>query len=319
MDNNKNKLIGAGIFVIIILIIGVVAVLGNGGSIYFKGDQGIQGLTGNNGLDFNSTIPYTYLFNGTQGLTGNSGLISVSSPLFNNSGVLFLNQTIENGLINIIYSQISDWNSATSSFLTSSTQYIRSISIYGGSVSGSGQLTINDIYDVSANQGMSVSSGVLSLSGVPYSVTNFANQFLLTTSNPTFNSLTLSSYFQLENNIKITWAGSYWQIGYESPPSYASYVTTSAMVIDVYANANQGFMIRAGTSSLLEISSNGAFFSVPIVNKYMSGDYGALWASISLPSGTNGMQLIAYNSNTGVLASRLYIYTNSAWHYIMLT
>ena len=56
-----------------------------------------------------------------------------------------------------------------------------------------------------------------------------------------------------------------------------------------------------------------------LTEKYISGDYGALWASISLPSGVNGMQLVAYNSNAGVLASRLYIYSNSAWHYVMLT
>ena len=277
------------IFLIVVICIGGLLVAFN--TNYFQGSQGLQGIAGINGLDFNSTIPYTFLFNGTQGiqgLTGSSGLISVSSPLFNISGVLSLNQTLENGLISITHSGISDWGSATSSFLTSN--YISSVSGSGLSVSGSGQLT-----------------------------DSYLNQAVLTSSDSTFNSLTVTSYVNLGNNIKVTWAGSYWQIGYESPPNYASHVTNSAMVIDVYANANQGFMIRAGTTSLLEISGDGAFFSVPITGKYMSGDYGALWGSISLPSGVNGMQLIAYNSNAGVLASRLYIYTNSAWHWSVLT
>lgn len=55
-----------------------------------------------------------------------------------------------------------------------------------------------------------------------------------------------------------------------------------------------------------------------IVTTYQSGDYAIDWSTISLPTGTNGMMVIAYNSNAGVLSSREYIYTNSAWHYIVI-
>jgi len=32
----------------------------------------------------------------------------------------------------------------------------------------------------------------------------------------------------------------------------------------------------------------------------------------------NGGLMVVYNSNAGVLASRIYIYSNSAWHYVAL-
>ncbi len=52
-----------------------------------------------------------------------------------------------------------------------------------------------------------------------------------------------------------------------------------------------------------------------------SADYGAAWASVSLPapaSLTDGAMIVLYNSNAGVLASRIYFYTNSAWKYAAL-
>lgn len=82
----------------------------------------------------------------------------------------------------------------------------------------------------------------------------------------------------------------------------------------------KGFFINSGGTStfILDPSGNLAIIGT-LTEKYVSGDYGALWASISLPTGVNGMQFTAYNSNAGVLGSRLYIYSNSAWHYITIT
>ena len=122
-----------------------------------------------------------------------------------------------------------------------------------------------------------------------------------------------------------TGSDSNWRIGRESSPSGANLATVTAIVIDIYGASNQGFMIRGSGTSELEVTSSGTLIggtlTVPngVIGSYLSGNYGASWASISLPSGVNGMQLVAYNSNAGVLASRLYIYTNSAWHYIMIT
>jgi hypothetical protein len=48
---------------------------------------------------------------------------------------------------------------------------------------------------------------------------------------------------------------------------------------------------------------------------YLTGDYGAAWASWPPAglTGKNGIIYIVYNSNGGALNSRLYAYTNNAW------
>ena len=180
-------MVGA-IFLIVVICIGALLIAFN--TNYFQGVQGIQGIAGINGLNFNSTVPYTFLFNGTQGiqgiqgiqgLTGSSGLISVSLPLVNNSGVLSLNT------LSLTHNNITDWSSATSSFLTQSTQYISSFSGVGNV--NNGLLTVNAVNAVTANEGLVLIGNTLSLSNVPYSVTNFANQDLLTSCSPTFSSL----------------------------------------------------------------------------------------------------------------------------------
>ena len=296
-------MVGA-IFLIVVICIGALLIAFN--TNYFQGVQGIQGIAGINGLNFNSTVPYTFLFNGTQGiqgiqgiqgLTGSSGLISVSLPLVNNSGVLSLNT------LSLTHNNITDWSSATSSFLTQSTQYISSFSGVGNV--NNGLLTVNAVNAVTANEGLVLIGNTLSLSNVPYSVTNFADKNLLTSSSPTFSSVivknNLLTYDQVNTN-------NYWKFLSASNVFYFEVViggiNTAPLTLDSSGNlAISGNMVIDGT----------------LTEKYMSGDYGALWASISLPSGVNGMQLVAYNSNAGVLASRLYIYSNSAWHYVMLT
>jgi|SRR5208282_4696974 len=81
-----------------------------------QGAQGIQGIQG---------------IQGVAGVNGTSGVISVSSPLLYNSSAqsLSFNQTAENSLVSIIHSQISDWASATSSFLTTSSVFNNTIYI----------------------------------------------------------------------------------------------------------------------------------------------------------------------------------------------
>jgi hypothetical protein len=121
MADNKNLIAGI-VFVIIITILGVAVLLSN---VNFVGAQGIQGIAGNNGLDFNSTAPYILLFNGTQ---GSSGLVSVSSPLLNSSGVLSLDQS----LLSIAHSQINDWGTyLNQAVLTSSSPVFSALTLQG--------------------------------------------------------------------------------------------------------------------------------------------------------------------------------------------
>ncbi len=56
------------------------------------------------------------------------------------------------------------------------------------------------------------------------------------------------------------------------------------------------------------------------VDSYMAADYGAAWAGWP-PAGlspANGTMVTVYNSNAGVLASRLYCYSNGVWRYVAL-
>lgn len=58
---------------------------------------------------------------------------------------------------------------------------------------------------------------------------------------------------------------------------------------------------------------------VGIRTKYMEGDYGATWSTISLPNGNNGMMILAYNTNAGATHYRQYDYFNYGWHYVEYT
>jgi hypothetical protein len=86
MDNKQNLIAGI-VFVIIITIVGVAVLLSN---VSFVGAQGIQGIAGVNGLGFNVTVPYTFLFNGSQGIQGLTGAQGVAGLDFNYSGNIFL-------------------------------------------------------------------------------------------------------------------------------------------------------------------------------------------------------------------------------------
>lgn len=77
--------------------------------------------------------------------------------------------------------------------------------------------------------------------------------------------------------------------------------------LDLYGNG-----IFMGTLTTTKLIASGG-----IETKYMSGDYGLTWTQ-TMPTGTNGMIVIVYNSNVGILLSREYIYSNGAWHYIAI-
>ena len=46
---------------------------------------------------------------------------------------------------------------------------------------------------------------------------------------------------------------------------------------------------------------------------YWTGDYGPAWAGLALPAAPNGSLHVVYNSNAGVLATRLYGRSNGVW------
>jgi hypothetical protein len=55
-----------------------------------------------------------------------------------------------------------------------------------------------------------------------------------------------------------------------------------------------------------------------LTEKYMSGAYGVAWGSLpSMPTGTNGMYIVLWNTDTG--SGRMYVYANGAWNYANLT
>jgi hypothetical protein len=199
---------------------------------------------------------------------------------------LSLNQS----LLSITYDQINDWSSATSSFLTSSS-------------------------NLNANN---INSGVVGASYIPtitYKMTNFTDQNLLTISNPVFVNVTGSNF--LTTGLKFRNYGI---------DQYSSATNTAAVNLNFYgyqdgANYFRNVDIYDGKQNLIarfQGSTGNLIITGTITGYYESGDYGVAWASISLPSGSNGMMFTAYNSNAGVLASRLYIYSNSAWHYIAI-
>jgi hypothetical protein len=224
----NNSKIAVAIFIIILSVCIFYLIEVNG--VGTQGIQGIQGIAGINGISFNVTSPYVFLFNGTNGLqgiqgiqgvkgdiglTGSSGLTSVTYPLVNSSlGVLSLTQSA----LSITHSQISDWGTVTSGFLTSN--YIGSVSsnfkvssseLYLNSLSlthsnFTGQFLANQIPNLSithsnitdwstatsgfltSNYISSVSGSGLSVSGGGQLTCSDVNQAVLTSSQPTFDS-----------------------------------------------------------------------------------------------------------------------------------
>ena len=72
---------------------------------------------------------------------------------------------------------------------------------------------------------------------------------------------------------------------------------------------------------LAETDGSGSYRDPVFKIPYYTADYGAAWASVSLPapaSLANGSEAVLYNSNGAVLASRRYTYTNGAWTYVAL-
>jgi hypothetical protein len=72
---------------------------------------------------------------------------------------------------------------------------------------------------------------------------------------------------------------------------------------------------------LSETNGSGGYQDSVWKIPYMTGDYGAAWATYTAPapaSLTNGCMVMAYNTN-GAGDHRLYIYSNAGWHYVALT
>jgi hypothetical protein len=139
----------------------------------------------------------------------------------------------------------------------------------------------------------------------------YLNQAVLTTSSPTFAGLTVTSAGGTLITLKTTGTN---EINFNLIRTGG---TASNWDIYLPSGSTDLRFYYGGDRMTLDASGNLAVAGT-LTEKYMSGDYGVAWASISLPSGTNGMQLVAYNSNAGILASRLYVYTNGAWHYIAI-
>jgi hypothetical protein len=100
---------------------------------------------------------------------------------------------------------------------------------------------------------------------------------------------------------------------YDFDPSITFWVKSNLMHIGQYFS-----------SPLISMDIYGNLISVGylqgklgIITDYLSGDYGLTWTQ-TMPTGINGMIIVVYNSNAGVLASRLYVYSNSGWHYTAL-
>jgi len=190
----------------------------------------------------------------------------------------------------ITHSQISDWDSATSGFLTTSTQYIRS-------VNGSGLLV--------------TVGGVLECIDV--------NQGVLTTSTPLFSGLTIQNVANVSSLIETTGntvallkiqraqsSGSYnqlWSIGLLASSTVLNFgVINGNSVNQLMSLSSSGNLIATGTVT----------GSLGVISDYLSGAYGATWGSLpSMPTGTNGMMIVLYNTSTST--ARIYVYANGAW------
>ncbi len=67
------------------------------------------------------------------------------------------------------------------------------------------------------------------------------------------------------------------------------------------------------------IKNATAIDDIALVQNYATGDYGAAWATVSLPATpVNGMTVVRWNSNGGVTAGRNYTYANGGWRYVDL-
>ena len=84
--------------------------------------------------------------------------------------------------------------------------------------------------------------------------------------------------------------------------------TSSTVISDKFR------VLGTDLSTKLNLSEDVLTVYGGIVTRYDSGDYGLTWASYTPPTGFNGLMVIVYNSNSGILSSRIYIYTNSGWH-----
>lgn len=106
------------------------------------------------------------------------------------------------------------------------------------------------------------------------------------------------------------------------------YLTDSDLrIFTGYSGASKYIAFRDFADSIntftVDNTGNGIFANTVtgtngVITLYMSGNYGLTWTQ-TMPTGVNGMIVIVYNSNAGILSSREYVYTNSAWHWIALT
>jgi len=93
-----------------------------------------------------------------------------------------------------------------------------------------------------------------------------------------------------------------------------------------YLNKNQNFPyfeVREGVDdkTLLAVNAASGRVYAPegMRTKYMVADYGGNFANFTLPSGEEGLIIIAIDTNSTSPGKRLYVYANGAWHYVDLT
>ena len=219
----------------------------------------------------------------------------------------------------IPHGNITDWASATSGFLTSDVDYVTSVSSAFG-----------------------VSGGLLSLNSVNYGETSFANQNLNTGSSPDFSGLSVSTGTVVGFRIDASFGAGYWMGFLGSPYALNINVPNDAgtkrfVAISTTSDDSPTGIITNGinfypldckittSSGLLTVSGNlissgTVTGSSGIVSDYLSGDYGLTWGSLpTFPTGANGMYVVLWNTNAGVLSGRIYVYANGVWHYSALT
>jgi hypothetical protein len=103
------------------------------------------------------------------------------------------------------------------------------------------------------------------------------------------------------------------------------YIQGGSTGIGIHSEASTNVNIGASNNIILTGSNiylNGItqFGTYTVNMPYYSGDYGTTWStSLPSPSGTaNGGEMVVYNSHSGITSSRLYIYSNGGWHYIVI-
>jgi hypothetical protein len=308
---------------------GIQGIKGDTGNTGSQGIQGIQGLSGSYDQNLNTTGQPSFLsLTVTGGITAKSVLEIDSSS----SG----NGLIYSYVVGESYNRFNVYASGT---------------IYWGS--GSSQVDTN-LYRSSANtlktdDALYVTDGIIIPNNIAYkTVSTTGNTVGILFADNADNvyirpvksggSIKFYSYSTAYNNLELDDSGNLKirgsiNLGINAVGFGESKIEGfSASDAGLRIRSNNGYLVLNSVSDgiiyLGETADTGYTFvrqvgglvvSGTITGKYMSGDYGALWGSISLPSGANGMMLTAYNSNSGVLSSRFYIYSNSAWHYIALT